>query len=56
MPSLCRLFADGNSLQCPSYNVANIEYVLNHDLKVFINMKELSSQKLSEIAKNSHYL
>lgn len=33
MLSLCRLFADDNSLQSSSYNVANIEYVLNHDLK-----------------------
>ena len=34
MISLCRLFADDNSLQYMSYNVANIEYILNHDLSV----------------------
>ena len=34
MISLCRLFADDNSLQYTSYNVANIEYILNHDLSV----------------------
>ena len=27
MISLCRLFADDNSLQYMSYNVANIEYI-----------------------------
>lgn len=37
MLSLCRLFADDNSLQSSSYNAVNIEYVLNHDLKVLEN-------------------
>ena len=34
MISLCRLFADDNSLQSSSYNVATIEYTLNHDLDI----------------------
>lgn len=37
MLSLCRLCADDDSLQSSSCNVANIEYVLNHDLKVLEN-------------------
>lgn len=41
--SLYRLFADNYSLQCSSFSVANIEYVLNHDLKV---LKNLSSNWL----------
>ena len=34
MISLCGLFADDNSLQYKSYNVANIEYTLNHGLNL----------------------
>lgn len=34
MLSLCRLFADDSSLQYSSNNILNIEYILNHDLKI----------------------
>ena len=35
MISLYGLFADDNSLQYKSYNVANIEYTLNHGLNLY---------------------
>ena len=34
MLSLCRLFADDNSLQQSSYDMFDIEYKLNHDLQM----------------------
>ena len=34
MLSMCRLFADDNSLQQCSYNMLDIEYKLNHDLHI----------------------
>ena len=34
MLSMCRLFADDNSLQQSSYNILDIEYKLNHDLHI----------------------
>ena len=34
MLSLCRLYADNNSLQYADKNVNNIECLLNHDLKI----------------------
>lgn len=34
MISMCRLFADDNSLQQSSYNILDIEYKLNHDLHI----------------------
>lgn len=34
MMSMCRLFADDNSLQQCSYNILDIEYKLNHDLHI----------------------
>lgn len=41
MLSMCRLFADDNSLQYSSNNILNIEHILNHDLKIL----ELWSKK-----------
>lgn len=34
MLTMCRLFAEDNSLQQSSYNILDIEYKLNHDLNV----------------------
>jgi hypothetical protein len=34
MLSMCRLFADDNSLQQSSYNILDTEYKLNHNLHI----------------------
>lgn len=40
MLSLCRLFADDSSLQYSSNNILNIEYILNHDLKILESLSK----------------
>ena len=43
MLSLCRLFADDNSLQQSSYDMYNMEYTLNHDLQMLETWSNIQS-------------